>query len=130
MSGEELAASLFGKRTDARGGTADPLDVPWAWRMYAYRGYLLLQSLDRSLRSHARRRRSSTTCSSRRPRPRAASHERLLARLGHRRRTASSCAAKARPRKSAIDVQKVQRSTPMVPAIGPYVAPNESVASM
>jgi hypothetical protein len=23
--------------------------VPWAWRQYAYRGYLLLQSLDRSL---------------------------------------------------------------------------------
>ena len=30
-------------------GPADPLDVPWAWRVYAYRGYLLLQTLDRSL---------------------------------------------------------------------------------
>ena len=24
-------------------------EVPWAWRLYAYRGYLLLQTLDRSL---------------------------------------------------------------------------------
>ena len=23
--------------------------MPWAWRLYAYRGYLLLQALDRSL---------------------------------------------------------------------------------
>ena len=23
--------------------------MPWAWRVYAYRGYLLLQTLDRSL---------------------------------------------------------------------------------
>ena len=29
--------------------TADPDDVPWAWRLYAYRGYLLLQELDRRL---------------------------------------------------------------------------------
>ena len=28
---------------------ADPEDVPWAWRLYAYRGYLLLQELDRRL---------------------------------------------------------------------------------
>ena len=34
-------------------------------------------------------------------------------------RTASSCAAKARPRKSAIEVRNVQSSTPIVPAIGP-----------
>ena len=26
-----------------------PEDIPYAWRLYAYRGYLLLQSLDRSL---------------------------------------------------------------------------------
>ena len=28
---------------------AAPDEIPYAWRMYAYRGYLLLQALDRSL---------------------------------------------------------------------------------
>jgi SAM-dependent methyltransferase len=49
VSGEELAASLFGWANRTLEASADPLDVPWAWRLYAYRGYLLLQSLDRSL---------------------------------------------------------------------------------
>ena len=49
VSGEELAASLFGWANRTLEASADPLDVPWAWRVYAYRGYLLLQSLDRSL---------------------------------------------------------------------------------
>jgi ubiquinone/menaquinone biosynthesis C-methylase UbiE len=49
VRGEELAASLFGWANRTLEGTADPDDVPWAWRMYAYRGYLLLQRLDRSL---------------------------------------------------------------------------------
>jgi SAM-dependent methyltransferase len=49
VSGEELAASLFGWANRTLEATADPADVPWAWRMYAYRGYLLLQRLDRSL---------------------------------------------------------------------------------
>ena len=49
VSGEELAASLFGWANRTLEATADPLDVPWAWRVYAYRGYLLLQSIDRSL---------------------------------------------------------------------------------
>ena len=49
MSGEELAASLFGWANRTLEASADPLDVPWAWRVYAYRGYLLLQTLDRSL---------------------------------------------------------------------------------
>ena len=49
MSGEELAASLFGWASRTLEASADPLDVPWAWRVYAYRGYLLLQNLDRSL---------------------------------------------------------------------------------
>jgi ubiquinone/menaquinone biosynthesis C-methylase UbiE len=49
VSGEELAASLFGWANRTLEASADPLDVPWAWRMYAYRGYLLLQNLDRSL---------------------------------------------------------------------------------
>jgi SAM-dependent methyltransferase len=49
VSGEEFAASLFGWANRTLEASADPLDVPWAWRVYAYRGYLLLQTLDRSL---------------------------------------------------------------------------------
>jgi ubiquinone/menaquinone biosynthesis C-methylase UbiE len=49
VSGEELAASLFGWANRALEATAVPEDIPHAWRMYAFRGYLLLQSLDRSL---------------------------------------------------------------------------------
>jgi SAM-dependent methyltransferase len=49
VSGEELAASLFGWANRTLEASADPLDVPWAWRVYAHRGYLLLQRLDRSL---------------------------------------------------------------------------------
>jgi SAM-dependent methyltransferase len=49
VSGEELAASLFGWANRTLEASADPLDVPWAWRVYAHRGYLLLQNLDRSL---------------------------------------------------------------------------------
>ena len=49
MSGEELAASLFGWVNRTLEASADPDDVPWAWRVYAHRGYLALQSLDRSL---------------------------------------------------------------------------------
>jgi SAM-dependent methyltransferase len=49
VSGEELAASLFGWANRTLEASADPHDVPWAWRVYAYRGYLLLQTLDRSL---------------------------------------------------------------------------------
>jgi SAM-dependent methyltransferase len=49
VRGEELAASLFGWVNRTLEATADPDDVPRAWRMYAYRGYLMLQRLDRSL---------------------------------------------------------------------------------
>jgi ubiquinone/menaquinone biosynthesis C-methylase UbiE len=49
VQGEELAASLFGWANRTLEATAEPDDVPWAWRVYAYRGYLLLQRLDRSL---------------------------------------------------------------------------------
>jgi SAM-dependent methyltransferase len=49
VSGEELAASLFGWANRTLEATAEPSRVPWAWRVYAYRGYLLLQRLDRSL---------------------------------------------------------------------------------
>ena len=49
VRGEELAASLFGWANRTLEATAEPSEVPWVWRMYAYRGYLLLQRLDRSL---------------------------------------------------------------------------------
>ena len=49
VSGEELVAGLFGWANRTLEASADPLEVPWAWRVYAYRGYLLLQNLDRSL---------------------------------------------------------------------------------
>jgi ubiquinone/menaquinone biosynthesis C-methylase UbiE len=49
LRGEELAASLFGWTNRALEATAAPEDVPWAWRVYAHRGYLILQALDRAL---------------------------------------------------------------------------------
>ena len=49
VCGEELAASLFGWANRTLEASAEPADIPWAWRVYAHRGYLLLQSVDRSL---------------------------------------------------------------------------------
>ena len=49
IGGEELAASVFGWANRALEATADPDEVPFAWRLYAYRGYLLLQAVDRAL---------------------------------------------------------------------------------
>ena len=49
VSGEELLANWFGWTNRTLEATAKPEDVPWAWRQYAYRGYLLLQGLDRRL---------------------------------------------------------------------------------
>jgi SAM-dependent methyltransferase len=49
ISGEELLANWFGWTNRTLEATAEPADVPWAWRQYAYRGYLMLQGLDRRL---------------------------------------------------------------------------------
>ena len=49
VRGEELVAGMFGWANRTLESTAEPDDVPWAWRVYAYRGYLALQALDRSL---------------------------------------------------------------------------------
>jgi SAM-dependent methyltransferase len=49
LIGEELVANWFGWTNRTLEATADPADVPWAWRQYAYRGYLALQELDRRL---------------------------------------------------------------------------------
>jgi ubiquinone/menaquinone biosynthesis C-methylase UbiE len=47
--GEELLANWFGWCNRTLEATADPNEVPWAWRWYAYRGYLALQRVDRRL---------------------------------------------------------------------------------
>jgi ubiquinone/menaquinone biosynthesis C-methylase UbiE len=49
VTGEELLANWFGWANRTLEATAEPDQVPWAWRLYAYRGYLLLQELDRRL---------------------------------------------------------------------------------
>jgi SAM-dependent methyltransferase len=49
VRGEELLASWFGWTNRTLEASADPRDVPWGWRQYAYRGYLLLQGVDRGL---------------------------------------------------------------------------------
>jgi len=49
VSGEELLANWFGWVNRTLEATAEPSDVPWSWRQYAYRGYLILQELDRRL---------------------------------------------------------------------------------
>ena len=47
VRGEELLANWFGWFNRTLEATADPADVPWGWIQYAYRGYLLLQTVDR-----------------------------------------------------------------------------------
>jgi ubiquinone/menaquinone biosynthesis C-methylase UbiE len=47
VRGEELLANWFGWFNRTLEATADPADVPWGWIQYAYRGYLLLQAVDR-----------------------------------------------------------------------------------
>jgi hypothetical protein len=49
VSGEELVANWFGWTNRTLEATADPAEIPWGWRQYAYRGYLALQELDRRL---------------------------------------------------------------------------------
>jgi ubiquinone/menaquinone biosynthesis C-methylase UbiE len=49
VSGEELLANWFGWTNRTLEASAEASDVPWAWRLYAHRGYLLLQELDRRL---------------------------------------------------------------------------------
>ncbi len=49
VSGEELVANWFGWVNRTLEHSADPEEIPWAWRQYAYRGYLVLQELDRRL---------------------------------------------------------------------------------
>jgi ubiquinone/menaquinone biosynthesis C-methylase UbiE len=49
IKGEELAASWFGWANRTLESTAEPSDVPWIWRRYAFHGYLALQRVDRAV---------------------------------------------------------------------------------
>jgi ubiquinone/menaquinone biosynthesis C-methylase UbiE len=49
VQGEELVANWFGWFNRTLEATADPADLPRAWIQYAYRGYILLQRVDRAL---------------------------------------------------------------------------------
>ena len=49
IAGEELTATWFGWMNRTLEATAEPEGVPWLWRQYAYRGYLTLQRLDRTV---------------------------------------------------------------------------------
>lgn len=46
VRGEELLANWFGWANRTLESSAAAEDVPWLWRQYAYRGYLVLQRLD------------------------------------------------------------------------------------
>lgn len=49
VRGEELTANWFGWTNRVLEATAEPEDVPWGWRQYAYRGYLAFQKVDEKL---------------------------------------------------------------------------------
>lgn len=49
VRGEELLANWFGWTNRVLEASADPETVPLMWRRYAYRGYLVMQALDRTL---------------------------------------------------------------------------------
>jgi SAM-dependent methyltransferase len=49
VTGEELLANWFGWANRALEATADPDEVPMAWKQYAFHGYLALQKLDSRL---------------------------------------------------------------------------------
>jgi ubiquinone/menaquinone biosynthesis C-methylase UbiE len=49
VRGEELLANWFGWTNRVLEASAEPDTVPWGWRIYAYRGYLALQRVDRHL---------------------------------------------------------------------------------
>ena len=49
VRGEELLANWFGWFNRTLEASAEPEDIPWGWIQYAYRGYILLQRVDRTL---------------------------------------------------------------------------------
>jgi hypothetical protein len=49
VRGEELLANWFGWFNRTLEASADPKGIPMPWIHYAYRGYLVLQGIDRRL---------------------------------------------------------------------------------
>jgi ubiquinone/menaquinone biosynthesis C-methylase UbiE len=49
VRGEELLANWFGWANRTFESTAEPEEVPWLWKQYAFRGYLAFQAVDRAL---------------------------------------------------------------------------------
>ena len=49
IQGEELLANMYGWILRSLEASAQPEDVPWAWRRFAFRSYLALQRLDVAL---------------------------------------------------------------------------------
>jgi SAM-dependent methyltransferase len=49
VRGEELLASIHGWTVRTLEATAEPDEVPWGWRRFAFRSYLALQRLDRGV---------------------------------------------------------------------------------
>ncbi len=49
VQGEELLANWFGWFNRTVEASAEYDDIPWAWRQYAFRGYLALQAVDKAL---------------------------------------------------------------------------------
>jgi ubiquinone/menaquinone biosynthesis C-methylase UbiE len=49
VRGEELAANWFGWFNRGLEASANDADVPWGWKMYAFKGYLFFQKVDRRL---------------------------------------------------------------------------------
>jgi SAM-dependent methyltransferase len=46
VKGEELLASIHGWTVRTLEASAEPDDVPWAWRRFAFRSYMALQRVD------------------------------------------------------------------------------------
>ena len=49
VGGEELVANAYGWSLRALEATAEPAEVPFAWRRFAFRSYIALQRLDAAL---------------------------------------------------------------------------------
>ena len=49
VSGEELVANAYGWLLRSLESSADPDEIPWAWRNFAFRSYIALQRLDTRL---------------------------------------------------------------------------------
>jgi hypothetical protein len=46
VKGEELLASIHGWTVRTLEASAEPAEVPWGWRRFAFRSYMALQRVD------------------------------------------------------------------------------------